>query len=1795
MTDQKQSNQPAKRFKQKRFSFARLFRSFKRSEAGGKTIRFLIAFIFALNQILVPLPINIVPATQPPLAQADPDDITIVLTPSRTSCVAPCGVFFDATDTTSTIVQNTFTDLSYLWDFGDPGSTFDNRPGVDANQVKGPIAAHVYANPGFYDALVTVTDPAGNVNTEQVTIEVLDQDTFFSTANGGVTYCVSVNDDFAGCPAGADQIGLTELEQMDTDGATDYWNDAIKQVLWSQRIPSRLLFKRGETFNASNTERFHDRPPYMIGAYGSGAAPIILNETTGATLRLYDALDFIVTDLDFRGSYDSSTGLGNRPNGLWIWDNSKRATIYQNKFSGFHLTLYGRPHPSELDLIDPPNYGHHVYADNDVSGWHDYGYLGSGAKVAFVGNKVRQAENTITADEGKGDCSACPAEFSDHGPFRQNILSSKFLIAQNDLFSNNGWTGAGFGIQAVIRLTNSIDKAFITENRMEGGLDIAVQGPHNGNQVSTFENIVYDGNFMIAGENTDAFLGSATGDITARNNIFLKVPSGLRYPGFGTSNLDRVIKFSNPEASLTADRLSHIYNNHVVALVNEAGFTQPSLIYIVDSPNPAPYRHVIKNNMVYMPSASEWIDNRGVPTPEIESDYNLFFSDNGTWYDDQDQNSTTQNPLIQNIPDKCDATKRLITTVTGVEINGDGTRSYLTKAGQNFDSMHVFPNDRLKITNMTDGFHNFDCNYDDVADNTNRCMSLGKTIMTASADTLTIAHDVMHDGATDVVDIEFAYSPSDESKIYLEDTSVYNVGDTVTYNFDETPRSVQTVASDGTGDYIILSSALSEPADGFICKWPSDAPSFAFDFHLDTDSPAIDQGTSVPVMDDYERDLRPQGVYDMGAFEEAGGVNRSPFVNPGPDQEITLPINMVNLDGTVTDDGLPNDTLDTLWTQIAGPNGVVFGDATQVDTTATFPTDDIYVLRLTADDSDLQAFDDVVITVNPALPPPTFTIIATAGNNGSIQPEGVVNVDEGSDQTFTMTPDVGYVVVDVLVDDASVGAVSEHTFQSVAADHTIHAVFAITIHVITGSTTEGGSINPSGDVVVSDGDNQTFTMTPDTGHRILDVLVDNISMGAVSSYEFQNVTEDHTIHATFEINTYSLEILVNGNGQVTKDPHRITYPHGTEVTLTATADPGHQFVDWSGDLSGSENPQNLVMDSNKRVTAAFEVTTYTVGASSSAGGEITPSGDVEVTHGDNQRFQMSANESYYLADVLVDGQSVGVVNEYLFQNVTEPHTIHAVYALNEYTLNVIPEGNGHVDINPSSGPYAHGMEITLTAIPGQDHLFDHWSDDLNGNENPKTFTITQNINTTAHFVENLPPVGNDDHVETDEDTPIDIHVLINDTDSEDGDLIVTDVTPPFHGSASINGDGTVHYTSEANYFGDDQFEYTVKDPFGAQDTAMVFVKVNPINDAPTGDNQSVEVLEDKQVDITLTGSDIDSVVSDLDFDIAIQPAHGQLTGSLPNIVYRPENDYFGTDQFTFIVSDGQLDSAPATVTLMILPTPDAPILSAPNRVTVDEGSTVTFKLKGSDVDDEQLKHALLRGPAFIAVDELTGEVTLSPGFDDAGVYSNVTFEISDPTDLKDTDKMSIHVNKAELLQDLSSNNPSNDVEADLGSIEIEEVPDNSATIASSGGGISVVGGGAPQKIDRKIIGTAIFVESTLIETTGSTGSGPQVFVTGPEGQFLSETGSDDREAFIWMDLGKHQKIKSTTTPVNLGAMLFQKAMRPAPLKTMPVVQTQTTIVQPTPLSVEKKAKPKKPFLGHVLEILSRFLGKSTTQ
>jgi hypothetical protein len=130
----------------------------------------------------------------------------------------------------------------------------------------------------------------------------------------------------------------------------------------------------------------------------------------------------------------------------------------------------------------------------------------------------------------------------------------------------------------------------------------------------------------------------------------------------------------------------------------------------------------------------------------------------------------------------------------------------------------------------------------------------------------------------------------------------------------------------------------------------------------------------------------------LSAFDEVqvtvGRANQAPVVNAGADLTVTLPA-AATLNGSVTDDGLPAPPALTIaWSKISGPGTVTFANASIASTTATFSTSGVYVLRLTASDGALSAFDEVQVTANGGASSPCSDLCSNPVSftvNGSYQ------------------------------------------------------------------------------------------------------------------------------------------------------------------------------------------------------------------------------------------------------------------------------------------------------------------------------------------------------------------------------------------------------------------------------------------------------------------------------------------------------------------------------------------------------------------------------------------------------------------------------------------------------------------------------------------------------------------------------------------------------------------------------------------------------------------------------------------
>lgn len=312
-------------------------------------------------------------------------------------------------------------------------------------------------------------------------------------------------------------------------------------------------------------------------------------------------------------------------------------------------------------------------------------------------------------------------------------------------------------------------------------------------------------------------------------------------------------------------------------------------------------------------------------------------------------------------------------------------------------------------------------------------------------------------------------------------------------------------------------------------------------------------------------------------------------------------------------------------------------------------------------------------TISAAFAAKSYEITVNAGANGTIAP-ATATYAYGATPTFAITPNAGYVITDVTVDGASVGAVSTYTFTALTADHTIAATFAAAQFSIVATAGNGGTITPAGTTNMAYNGNQTYTISANAGYHVSDVFVDGASVGAVTSYSFTGVTANHTIYAAFEANEYTVTVNQPANGSIT--PGTTTVLFGATPSFVITPNMGYNVTAIS--VNGSNvNLSNVpsvngvytytfaAVNANQTITATMTAKTYTITASAGSNGSITPNGNTTVNYGAAQTYTINPANGYVVENVTVDGMSMGALTAYTFTNVVANHTINATFKLAE--------------------------------------------------------------------------------------------------------------------------------------------------------------------------------------------------------------------------------------------------------------------------------------------------------------------------------------------------------------------------------------------------------------------------------------------------------------------------------------------------------------------------------------------------
>ncbi|MBE3957981.1 tandem-95 repeat protein, partial [Vibrio parahaemolyticus] len=294
--------------------------------------------------------------------------------------------------------------------------------------------------------------------------------------------------------------------------------------------------------------------------------------------------------------------------------------------------------------------------------------------------------------------------------------------------------------------------------------------------------------------------------------------------------------------------------------------------------------------------------------------------------------------------------------------------------------------------------------------------------------------------------------------------------------------------------------------------------------------------------------------------------------------------------------------------------------------------------------------------------------------------------------------------------------------------------------------------------------------------------------------------------------------------------------------------------------------------------------------------------------------------------------------------------------------------------------------------------------DRNGSE-ALTFTATdpsgESVSQTVNFT--VAPVADivADSARVVEDTPTIIKVLGNDTFEGDDKVVSLDTNNgPANGTVSVNPDGSVTYTPNDNYHGEDTFTYIVTSG-GVSESAIVEVNVTPVNDAPVAKDDIATTQEDTAVTIDVLPNDTDVDGDKLSIEsVSVPKEQGTVEVVDGKLVFTPAENFNGDAEITYTVTDGALTDQ-ATVKVTVNAVNDMPVVESniADQTLAEDFTPYTIDLNTafSDVDnvDGELTFSV-SGNSNIQVAIVNGIATITPTADWNG-SETLTFTATDPS------------------------------------------------------------------------------------------------------------------------------------------------------------------------------------------------------
>ena len=404
--------------------------------------------------------------------------------------------------------------------------------------------------------------------------------------------------------------------------------------------------------------------------------------------------------------------------------------------------------------------------------------------------------------------------------------------------------------------------------------------------------------------------------------------------------------------------------------------------------------------------------------------------------------------------------------------------------------------------------------------------------------------------------------------------------------------------------------------------------------------------------------------------------------------------------------------------------------------------------------------------------------------------------------------------------------------------------------------------------------------------------------------------------------------------------------------------------------------------------------------------------DNSINYTPNSNYFGSDTITYVLSDgALTASTTVGITVTNINDN---PVAVADTASTNEDTLVSISVLSNDSDsdgdtltissASASNGTVTIEADETLTYTPSLNY---NGTDTINYAINDGS-TGTNNSTVTVTIVAiNDDPVAVADSATVNEDTLVNLNVLVNDTDVDGNSLSIVSASAP-NGTVTIEPDNTLNYTPTLNFNGSDNISYTISDGQAGAASSIVAMTITPVNDAPVANSDDATINEDSLSNINILSNDTDleddtltvTVVTASNGDVSINPNQ--------TLDYLPNPNFNGTDTINYTISDGTLTSD-STVNLIITAINDAPIIS-PMSTSIAENSanaTPLITMIGSDVDTgDTLTYSIFSNSDFIfGIDSSSGQLSIADNTSlnyEIAVRHEVVIKVEDSEGLSNT-------------------------------------------------------------------------------------------------------------------------------------------------------------------------------------------------